>query len=632
MYLVCPAGSPPALVTAIDHGADAVYVGFRDQTNARAFPGLNFTEADLRAGVAYAHARGRKVYVALNTYPGPAHFARLAGRRGPRGGARRRRNHLRGHGRARLRGAALPRTAPPPLGAGLGHHACRAALLPRALRDRARRAAAGAVDPAGRAPLRAGRRADRGVRLRQPVHHGRGPLPAVELRHRRLAEPPRRVLAGEVRALGRGAGRRAPGQPQRPADRPLHARRTRGLSDRVQGPLRRGRRGVPRARGADQPQHARAAAATRRRGRGRAQDRRPPARAGLRGQRDAHLAGRASTGSRPGRTAGRPIRSGSASSRATPKATRPRSAPTTARGTEAPPHAPDPRSPAVLLAARARARLLSRGGGLAARRDLSRRDRLQQTSRTRARATGSRSPTSWPTAGARSCSPRSRCSRRSRSSARCADWSRTAAAASRPTTCPRCSCCASAACASSAARRSTSTTTRRCGCSARTASSDWCSASSTAAHGRRVPRQRPAAARARDRGLGPPAAVVLGALLHGPRARPRQGRLRLPLHRLPRRPAARLARRPAVPHHQRHLGADLATATSGPSSTNLRAAGIRSRASIRRRRARRTVVARFRARTRQPAWRRRGSARRTATGTARRACALVEPAQSTVSR
>ena len=72
MYLVCPAGSPPALQAAIDGGADAVYVGFRDQTNARAFPGLNFTEADLERGIAYAHARGRKVYVALNTYPSPA--------------------------------------------------------------------------------------------------------------------------------------------------------------------------------------------------------------------------------------------------------------------------------------------------------------------------------------------------------------------------------------------------------------------------------------------------------------------------------------------------------------------------------------------------------------------------------
>jgi putative protease len=72
MHLICPAGSPPALKAAIDNGADAVYVGFRDQTNARAFPGLNFTEADLLTGIAYAHGRGRKVYVALNTYPGPA--------------------------------------------------------------------------------------------------------------------------------------------------------------------------------------------------------------------------------------------------------------------------------------------------------------------------------------------------------------------------------------------------------------------------------------------------------------------------------------------------------------------------------------------------------------------------------
>ena len=69
MQLVCPAGNLPALRAAIDAGADAVYAGFRDQTNARAFPGLNFDEADLRAGVAYAHQRGRKVYLALNTYP-----------------------------------------------------------------------------------------------------------------------------------------------------------------------------------------------------------------------------------------------------------------------------------------------------------------------------------------------------------------------------------------------------------------------------------------------------------------------------------------------------------------------------------------------------------------------------------
>jgi putative protease len=72
MQLVCPAGNLPALQAAVDAGADAVYAGFRDQTNARAFPGLNFDDAELRAGIAYAHARSRKVYLALNTYPDSA--------------------------------------------------------------------------------------------------------------------------------------------------------------------------------------------------------------------------------------------------------------------------------------------------------------------------------------------------------------------------------------------------------------------------------------------------------------------------------------------------------------------------------------------------------------------------------
>ncbi len=75
MQLVCPAGNLPALQAAIDAGADAVYAGFRDQTNARAFPGLNFDEDEMRRGIAYAHARGRKVYLALNTYPDSARLA-----------------------------------------------------------------------------------------------------------------------------------------------------------------------------------------------------------------------------------------------------------------------------------------------------------------------------------------------------------------------------------------------------------------------------------------------------------------------------------------------------------------------------------------------------------------------------
>ena len=69
LELVCPAGSLPALKAAIDAGADSVYLGFRDATNARNFAGLNFDEVALKCGIAYAHTRGRKVFLALNTYP-----------------------------------------------------------------------------------------------------------------------------------------------------------------------------------------------------------------------------------------------------------------------------------------------------------------------------------------------------------------------------------------------------------------------------------------------------------------------------------------------------------------------------------------------------------------------------------
>jgi len=69
MELVCPAGSLPALKAAVDHGANCVYVGLRDATNARNFAGLNFDEAAIAQGIDHAHARGCKVFMALNTYP-----------------------------------------------------------------------------------------------------------------------------------------------------------------------------------------------------------------------------------------------------------------------------------------------------------------------------------------------------------------------------------------------------------------------------------------------------------------------------------------------------------------------------------------------------------------------------------
>ncbi|HTN66445.1 MAG TPA: peptidase U32 family protein [Burkholderiaceae bacterium] len=74
--LVCPAGSLPALKAAVDHGADCVYLGFRDETNARNFAGLNFDDAAIHEGIRYARERGRKVFLALNTYPQPTGWQR----------------------------------------------------------------------------------------------------------------------------------------------------------------------------------------------------------------------------------------------------------------------------------------------------------------------------------------------------------------------------------------------------------------------------------------------------------------------------------------------------------------------------------------------------------------------------
>jgi putative protease len=68
MELICPAGTPAALRVAVDAGADTVYCGYRDETNARNFPGLNFSRAEMAESVVYAHARGAKVMVTVNTF------------------------------------------------------------------------------------------------------------------------------------------------------------------------------------------------------------------------------------------------------------------------------------------------------------------------------------------------------------------------------------------------------------------------------------------------------------------------------------------------------------------------------------------------------------------------------------
>jgi O2-independent ubiquinone biosynthesis protein UbiU len=69
LELVCPAGSPAALRAAIEAGADTVYCSYNDRTNARNYPGLNFDVEEMAEGIEYAHKKGRKVLIAINTFP-----------------------------------------------------------------------------------------------------------------------------------------------------------------------------------------------------------------------------------------------------------------------------------------------------------------------------------------------------------------------------------------------------------------------------------------------------------------------------------------------------------------------------------------------------------------------------------
>lgn len=65
MELLAPAGSPEALLAAVQNGADAVYMGlgsFNARRSAR-----NFTDETFAAAVAYCHERGVRVYLTLNT-------------------------------------------------------------------------------------------------------------------------------------------------------------------------------------------------------------------------------------------------------------------------------------------------------------------------------------------------------------------------------------------------------------------------------------------------------------------------------------------------------------------------------------------------------------------------------------
>ena len=65
MELLAPAGSMEILKAVIDAGADAVYLG-GDQFGARAYAN-NFSKEELVEALDYAHLRGKKIYLTVNT-------------------------------------------------------------------------------------------------------------------------------------------------------------------------------------------------------------------------------------------------------------------------------------------------------------------------------------------------------------------------------------------------------------------------------------------------------------------------------------------------------------------------------------------------------------------------------------
>jgi putative protease len=68
LELLSPAGSPEAVIAAVQNGADAVYMGFGDFNARRG--AKNFTEEEFAKAVRYCRVRGCKTYVTLNTLVG----------------------------------------------------------------------------------------------------------------------------------------------------------------------------------------------------------------------------------------------------------------------------------------------------------------------------------------------------------------------------------------------------------------------------------------------------------------------------------------------------------------------------------------------------------------------------------
>lgn len=59
---------------ALKHGADAIYVGLKGETNARHFAGLNLDGNGLAEAATEVHRQGRRLHVAINTFAHPGHW------------------------------------------------------------------------------------------------------------------------------------------------------------------------------------------------------------------------------------------------------------------------------------------------------------------------------------------------------------------------------------------------------------------------------------------------------------------------------------------------------------------------------------------------------------------------------
>ncbi len=73
--LLCPAGDLLRLKTAVDFGADAVYIAGEEFGMRTA--SANFNNEDLKAGIDYAHKFGKKVHITCNTIPHNDEMKRL---------------------------------------------------------------------------------------------------------------------------------------------------------------------------------------------------------------------------------------------------------------------------------------------------------------------------------------------------------------------------------------------------------------------------------------------------------------------------------------------------------------------------------------------------------------------------